>query len=135
MNETESGVVSRQGVLDLSQLTSADQLAGIRRIERVGTVIVPVSLAAAYATIPVTRVGNTIYVPDGARVRVHTGPLMVGGDGLGSAEDVLIVIGVLIVTSRSPVRYRARSVWSAWCSHRRAASRRSDRRSAAGWAA
>jgi hypothetical protein len=99
MNETESGVISRQGVLDLSHLTSADQLAGIRRIERVGTVIVPVSLAAAYATIPVTRVGNTIYVPDGARVRVHTGPLMVGGDGLGSAEDVLIVIGVLIVTS------------------------------------
>jgi hypothetical protein len=99
MSQTDEGVISRQGTLDLSHLTSPDQLAGVRRIERVGTVIVPESLAAAYATIPTSRVGNTIYVPDGARVRVHTGPLLVGGDGLGAEEDVLIVIGVLIVTS------------------------------------
>jgi hypothetical protein len=95
----DRGVVSRQPVVDFSHLTSPEELAAVSRLERVGTVIVPESLAAAYAKIPATRVGGTIFVPDGANVRVHTGPLMAGGDGLGAAGDVLVVIGMLIITS------------------------------------
>ena len=95
----DGGVVSRRSVLDLSHLSSPEQLAGITRIERVATVIVPQSLAGAYARIPSSRVAATVYVPDGANVRLHTGPLMVGGDGLGAADDVLVVIGMLIITS------------------------------------
>lgn len=95
----EPGAVIRQPLLDLSHLTTAEELAAITRIERVATVIVPSSLAAAYARIPATRVANTIYVPDGANVRVHTGPLVVGGDGLGGPEDVLVITGVLVITS------------------------------------
>jgi hypothetical protein len=95
----ERGVVSRQGVLDLSHLTSPEALAGISRIERVGAVIVPESLAAAYAAIPSSRVSATVYVPDGANVRVHTGTLIVGGDGLGGEADVLVVIGMLVIVS------------------------------------
>ncbi|HEX6524541.1 MAG TPA: hypothetical protein VF070_31740 [Streptosporangiaceae bacterium] len=103
MNENEANgdrvVVSNQPVADFSHLTAPEQLAAIARIEHVALVIVPESLAAAYAAIPSSKVAATIYVPDRANVRVHTGVLVVGGDGLGAAEDVLIVTGMLIMTS------------------------------------
>jgi hypothetical protein len=101
MSETaeERGVIRHQALLDLSHLTSPEQLAHITRIDRVSTVIVPESLAGAYAAIPATHVAMTVYVPDGANVRVHTGPLTTGGEGLGSPDDVLVVIGLLIITS------------------------------------
>jgi hypothetical protein len=95
----ERGAVVRRSVLDLSHLTSPEELAAITRIERVGLVIVPESLASAYATIPATRVANTVFVPAGARVRAHTGQLVVGGDGLGGPQDVLVIVGALVVTS------------------------------------
>jgi hypothetical protein len=94
------GVISREALVDFSHLTSAEDLAGISRIDGVAAVVVPESLAAAYAGIPSSGVAATVYVPDGTNVRVHTGSLMVGGDGLGSAEDVLVVIGMLIITSQ-----------------------------------
>ena len=98
-DDAGAGVVSGQQILDLSHLTSPDELAGITRITRVGTVIVPEALAAAYAAIPKFRVGGTVYVPSNANVRLHTGSLVVGGDGLGAAADVLVVVGALIVTT------------------------------------
>jgi hypothetical protein len=61
----ERGVVERQGVLDLSHLTSPDELAAITRISRVGAVVLPESLAGAYAAIPVSKVGATVFVPCG----------------------------------------------------------------------
>jgi hypothetical protein len=103
MNENQPAnervVVSDQPVADFSHLTSPEQLAAISRIEDVALVIVPESLAAAYAAIPSSQVAATIYVPDGATVRVHTGVLAAGGDGLGAADDVLIITGMLIITS------------------------------------
>ena len=103
MSETEpaaDGVVLRdQPVLDLSHLTSPDQLAGISRIEDVAVVVVPQSLAGAYAAISVSDVAGTIFVPDGANVRLHSGAMVAGGDGLGAADDVLVVIGMLVITS------------------------------------
>jgi hypothetical protein len=95
----ERGVVSGRPLLDLSHLTSAGDLAHISRIESVAAVIVPESLAGAYAAIPSSDVAATIYVPDGGNVRVHTGALTVSGDGVGAAEDVLVVIGLLLITS------------------------------------
>jgi hypothetical protein len=107
-------VVSDQAVADFRHLTAPDQLAAIAGIERVALVIVPESLAAAYAAIPSSEVAATIYVPDGANVRVHTGVLVTGGDGLGAADDVLIVTGVLIITSpvTGPVPQRIHVVGS-----------------------
>jgi hypothetical protein len=103
MSETEpaaDGVVLRdQPVLDLSHLTSPDQLAGISRIEDVAVVVVPQSLAGAYAAISVSDVAGTIYVPDGANVRLHSGAMVVGGDGLGGVDDVLVIVGMLVITS------------------------------------
>jgi hypothetical protein len=95
----ERGVVRGQAVLDLSHLTTADELAAITLIEGVGAVVVPESLAGGYAGIPSSGVGATVYVPDGAKVRVHVGPLTVGGDGLGTADEVLVVVGVLLIIS------------------------------------
>lgn len=112
MSESETagdrGVVSGQGVLDLTHLTSADELAAISRLEGVGAVVVPESLSGAFERIPRSGVGAVVYVPDGANVRVHTGPLVVGGEGIGAADDVLVVIGMLIITSpvTGPVPHR-----------------------------
>lgn len=92
-------VIIGEAVADFSHLTSKGEMAAIARIERVGTVIVPRSLAAEYARIPTSKVGTTVFVPDGANVRIHTGSLTVSGDGLGAADDVLVVIGMLVITS------------------------------------
>ncbi|HLI01278.1 MAG TPA: hypothetical protein VKV06_10880 [Acidimicrobiales bacterium] len=99
--EHEAGgrVVSNQGVLDFSHLHSPDELASIERIENVGAVIVPESLATAYARIPTGHVGSTIFVPDDSRPKVHVGQVLAGGDGLGTEEDVVVVIGMLVITS------------------------------------
>jgi hypothetical protein len=103
MNENEPTsdgvVVSNQPVADFSHLTEPEQLTAISRIEHVALVIVPESLAGAYAAIPSSGVAATIYVPGGANVRVHTGALVVGGDGIGGADDVLVITGMLIITS------------------------------------
>ncbi|MEV7626748.1 hypothetical protein [Actinoplanes sp. NPDC089786] len=97
MTDDERGVIDAQGMLDLSHLTSPDQLAAITRISRVGVVVVPESLAGAYAAIPAEDVGSTVFLPDGVKPRVHVGPLVVGGDGIGSPDEILIVVGVLVV--------------------------------------
>ena len=94
----ERGVIEGQGVLDLSHLTSAEELAAITRISQVGAVILPESLAGAYAAIPVSEVGATIFVPDGLKPRVHVGPLVVGGDGIGAPDEMLVVVGILVIT-------------------------------------
>ncbi|HKN99138.1 MAG TPA: hypothetical protein VJX10_18600 [Pseudonocardiaceae bacterium] len=95
----DRGVLSDHGTLDLSHLRTPEDLAPITRIEDVGTVVIRESLAAAYAAIPSHDIGSTVYVPDDADVRVHTGPLIVGGDGIGAENDVLVVTGLLVITS------------------------------------
>jgi hypothetical protein len=118
MNEQEPVrdrvVVSDQPVADFSHLTSPEQLATISRIEDVALVIVPESLAAAYAATPASGIAATIFVPDGANVRMHTGTLVVGGDGLGAAGDVLIITGMLVITSpvTAPVPHRIHVIGS-----------------------
>lgn len=92
-------VIKDQPVLDFSHLKEPKELAGISRIQDVALVIVPEALAAAYTAIPSSDVAATIYVPGGVNVRVHTGSLVVGGEGIGAENDVLIVTGLLIITS------------------------------------
>lgn len=99
MNDREPVVLHHRPVVDFRHLTSPEQLAGIARIEDVALVLVPESLAAAYLAIPAHKVAATVYVPEGANVRTHTGLMAVPGDGIGAEDDVLIVTGALIVTS------------------------------------
>lgn len=92
-------IIRDQPVLDLSHLKRPEELASISRIEDVALVVVPESLAASYMAIPSSDVAATIYVPGGSNVRVHTGALVTAGDGLGGDDDVLVVVGMLLVTS------------------------------------
>lgn len=101
--ETAAGrpgrVISGEAVVDLSHLTEPSQLDAISRIEKSALVIVPESLAGAYTAIPTAKVASTLYVPTGGHVRVQTGSMVVGGDGLGAPDDVVVVIGLLIISS------------------------------------
>jgi hypothetical protein len=105
MSETETTagrpgrVVTGEAVLDLSHFTRPDELAVFSRIEHVAVVIVPETLAAAYSAIPTEHVASTLYVPVGSNIRLQTGSMVVGGDGLGAPDDVLVVIGLLIISS------------------------------------
>lgn len=104
MSETETTagrpgrVVSGEAVLDLSHFTRPDELAVFSRIEKTAVVIVPETLAAAYSAIPTAHVASTLYVPVGSNIRLQTGSMVVGGDGLGAPDDVLVVIGLLIIS-------------------------------------
>jgi hypothetical protein len=92
-------VISGEAVVDLSHLTEPSQLDAISRIVKSALVIVPEALAGAYAAIPTMKVASTLYVPTGGNVRVQTGSMVVGGDGLGAPDDVVVVIGLLIISS------------------------------------
>ncbi|HEX6444865.1 MAG TPA: hypothetical protein VF053_07260 [Streptosporangiales bacterium] len=102
MTTTPGGVFRDMPLLDLSHAAEPDDLAHIREICNVAVVVVPEHLAHLLGAITMRRVANVIRVRQGARVHAHTGSLMIGGDGLadpGGDNEVLIVTGVLIVTS------------------------------------
>jgi hypothetical protein len=104
------GVISNVDVLDLTTMTSAEDLAGITRIHNVDVVLVPESLMPTAVRIPMDDVDMVVPVPDGVGVRLHTGALVMGGEAL-SGPDVenaaLVVTGMLILTSPVPkVTYR-----------------------------
>jgi len=105
-----AGEVRDVALLDLTSLTSAEDLAGITRISDVAIVLVPESLMPAAVGIPMDDVAMVVPVPDGVEVRVHTGALVMGGEALASPEvenATLIVTGTLILTSPVPrVAYR-----------------------------
>ena len=104
------GVIRDVAMLDLTSLTSADDLAGITRLEDVAIVLVPESLMPAVVGIPMDDVAMVVPVPDGVQVRDHTGSVVMGGEALAAAEAenaMLIVTGTLVLTSPVPkVAYR-----------------------------
>jgi hypothetical protein len=104
------GEVTDVALLDLTSLTSAEDLAGITRISDVAMVLVPESLMAAVVGIPMDDVAMVVPVPGGVEVRVHTGAMVMGGEALAGPEvkdSILIVTGTLILTSPVPrVAYR-----------------------------
>jgi hypothetical protein len=104
------GEINDVAMLDLTSMTSAEDLAGITRISDVPLLLVPESLMPAVTAIPMDDVAMVVPVPDGVQVRSHTGSLVVGGDALtgpGVENAALVVTGALIVTSPvSMVSYR-----------------------------
>jgi hypothetical protein len=100
-----AGEINDVAMLDLTPLTSADELAGITRISDVAVMLVPESLMPAAVGIPMDDVAMVVAVPDGVEVRSHTGALTMGGEALagpGVENATLVVTGTLILTS--PVR-------------------------------
>lgn len=97
-----AGVIQDVAMLDLTPMTSAEELAGITRISDVAIVLVPAPLMPAVVGIPMDDVAMVVPVPTGVEVRSHTGALVMGGEALAApdAEDAaLIVTGTLILTS------------------------------------
>jgi hypothetical protein len=105
-----AGVIEDVALLDLTAMTSAEDLAGITRLHDVAMVLVPESLMAALTAIPMDDVAAVIPVPDGVEVRTHTGALVMGGEALaapGTEDAALVVTGTLVLTSPVPtVAYR-----------------------------
>jgi hypothetical protein len=103
-------VIEDVDMLDLTPMTSAEDLAGITRISDVAIVLVPEALMPAAMGIPMDDVAMVVPVPDGVQVRKHTGALVMGGEALagpGVEDAALIVMGTLILTSPVPrVTYR-----------------------------
>jgi len=101
-NRRLEGVIRDVAMLDLTPMTSAEDLAGITRISDVAIVLVPAPLMPAVVGIPMDDVAMVVPVPTGVEVRSHTGALVMGGEALAGpdAEDAaLIVTGTLILTS------------------------------------
>jgi hypothetical protein len=99
------GVIQDVAVLDLTPMTSAEDLAGITRISDVAIVLVPESLMPAVVGIPMDDVAMLVPVPAGVQVREHTGASVMGGEALadpGAENAALIVTGTLILTSPVP---------------------------------
>lgn len=97
----EDGVIQGVAVLDLTTY-GAEAIGRIKQIRGVAQVIVPESLAGALAGVRMKGVAQVIPVPDGARVRLHTGVVTMDGGALaapGTEEDVLVLTGVLVLTS------------------------------------
>jgi hypothetical protein len=104
------GVIRDVAMLDLTPLTSAEDLAGITRLEDVAIVLAPESLMSAVVAIPMDDVAMVVPVPDGVQVHNHTGALVMGGAALAGPEAenaILVVTGTLVLTSPVPkVAYR-----------------------------
>jgi hypothetical protein len=95
------GVIEGVALLDLTAHT-AEALSRIRRIERVALVLVRESLAGALTQIPMEGVAMVMPLPDGGRARIHTGVVTMAGSALsgpGLEKDVLVMTGVLVLTS------------------------------------
>lgn len=102
MTSVQGRRIENLPLLDLSHITSAEDLAGIEEIRNVAAVVVPDSLSPALTGVRMRNVGAVVPVPTGARVRVHTGTVLLGGDALADPanEDVvLFVTGSLVITS------------------------------------
>lgn len=107
---TSDGVISGRPVLDLTHLSSPDELSGIHTIKDVAVVVASEALAPALARIQLHGVAQTLYVPDDSHVRVQTGSSTMGGAAFESEEgcgDVLVVVGSLtFVTPVTAIRLR-----------------------------
>ena len=103
-NESRSGgrEIVNVGMLDLTTMTSEDDLAGIEQIRNVGLILVTEQLAHVLARIPQRNVGSTLAVPAGEKVKVIVGNIKMPGEALASPtgeEETLVVAGMLHVTS------------------------------------
>lgn len=111
MTETRlEGTIKDVAVLDLTPLTSAEDMARINRISDVAVVVVPQALMAAAVRIPMEHVAMVVPVPQGVEARWHTGSLVMAGEALAAPEAenaALIVMGTLLLTSPvTSVNYR-----------------------------
>ena len=106
----EERVVENVPELDLTGMTSEEELAAISQIRNVAVVLVRESLAGALHRVPMSDVASVVAVPDGVRPHVQTGSIVMGGEGLAPPDGdqlALVVTGALVLsTPVEAVTYR-----------------------------
>jgi hypothetical protein len=95
--------IKKVALLDLTGATSADVLDNVTKISQVAAILVPEPLLGKLMAIPMEGVAATVPIPEGKRVKVMSGQVIVSGEALSSStgdnDEVLVVAGQLIVTS------------------------------------
>jgi hypothetical protein len=89
-------------VLDLTHVTSPEQLDLATEIADVGVVLVRDSVAPRLGTVPMHGVGVVVAVPDAAKVVRQAGAIRLAGEALGAPgheDEVLVLAGAVLVTS------------------------------------
>ena len=101
MSEENQGVQGRTivnvPVLNLSTISSADELSHISAIENVGMILVPEEFVGAVSLIPMKNVGGIHGVAQGEKVRVNTlvGQLTLTGDVLQNPDELVALAGTI----------------------------------------
>lgn len=90
-------------LLDLTGAGGPDLLDGITRISHVAAILVPESLLGKLMSIPMDRIAATVPIPDGKRVKVMSGQIVLSGESLSAPEadtdEIIVVAGQLVFTS------------------------------------
>ena len=98
----EEGIIRNVATLDLTTVSSAEELSRIKGIRNVAVIYVPESLAGALAAIPQRNVANVVPVPNGARINSRVGVVTMDGAALAAKTEVptvLALTGALVITS------------------------------------
>lgn len=107
-----SGHIENVGMLDLRSAKTPEDLAYIKQIMNVGTILIPEHLTGTLARIPMKNVGGMVSIPEGEKITMQVGQVRMGGEGFakGDPETTLFIVGQLFVTSPvSSVGYK--EVW------------------------
>jgi len=95
--------IRKVALLDLTGANSADVLDNVTRISHVATILVPESLLGKLMSIPMDSVAATVPIPDGKRVKVMSGQIVLSGEAFSApdtdANEVLVVAGQMVITS------------------------------------
>ncbi|UVI29495.1 hypothetical protein [Paenibacillus spongiae] len=102
----QASSISNLGILDLTGKKPED-LEGITLIESVGILIAPASLSGTLMKITQRNIGMTISLPETAgKIKMFNGQLTLSGDVFanhtGAPEDILVLVGQVVITSPIP---------------------------------
>lgn len=97
----EPGRIGNVGLLDLRSAKTPEDLAYIKQITNVGTILIPEHLTGVLARVPMKNVGGVVGLPEGEKITMQTGQVRMGGEGFarGDAETILFIVGQLFVAS------------------------------------
>jgi hypothetical protein len=103
MNSIVPHEIRQVAVLDLTGAAAGETLNGVTRIVNVATILAPENLLPRLSSIPMENVATIVPIPQGSRVRVLSGQMVLSGEALENADaehdEVLVVAGQLVVTS------------------------------------
>jgi hypothetical protein len=110
MNQLQGREIKNVALLDLTGSTSTDLLDHVSRISHVACILVPEGLMGKLLSIPMDGVAATVPVPNGKRVKVMSGQIVLSGEALSNpdtdANEILVAAGQLVITS--PVQQAVR---------------------------